>query len=272
MGHAYSALLNFQMARDAGGRFLLRIEDIDVTRCRRDLEAQMLFDLEWLGLEWDAEPRRQSDHFDDYREGLETLQDAGLIYPSFMSRSELKQAAANKGESWPRDPDGAPLYSGDEKSWSAERRAAAQIERPKPNKRLTMDDAIAQCAGPLYWIETGAGTDGETGEIRARPQDWGDLVIARLGTPTSYHLSVVLDDALQGISHVVRGRDVFHATSVHRLLQQLLGLPAPLYHHHDLILDDSGRKLSKSLKDTSLRALREAGATPGDVRRMIGLL
>ncbi len=231
----------------------------------------MLFDLEWLGIEWDGVPRRQSEHFDEYREGLETLAEAGMIYPSFISRGEIRKLAAEKGPDWPTDPDGAPIYPGDERHWSAEKRAMFELEAPAKNQRLAMDKAIAMVAGPLHWLDTGAGPDGETGDITARPEAWGDLVIARQGTPTSYHLSVVLDDALQGVTNVVRGSDVFHATSVHRLLQHLLGIPAPVYHHHELILDQTGRKLSKSLEDTSLRALRESGATPQDLRRMIGL-
>ena len=271
LGHAYSALLNFQMAREAGGTFLLRIEDIDVTRCRPDLETQMLFDLEWLGIEWDGAPRRQSEHFEEYREALETLEDAGLIYPSFMSRSQIKKAVAEMDGDWPRDPDNAPLFPGDEKTWSRERQEAAARLKPSHTKRLNMQEAIAHCGGPLTWDEHGSGPEGESGDVIAKTDAWGDVVLARSDTPTSYHLSVVVDDALQGITHVVRGRDLFHATSVHRVLQHLLGLPAPLYHHHDLILDETGRKLSKSLQDTSLTALRESGLQPADIRRMVGL-
>ncbi len=259
------------MAREAGGTFLLRIEDIDTSRCRPDLETQMLFDLDWLGIEWDEEPRRQSEHFDDYRAALDTLEDAGLVYPAFMSRSRIKKAIADKADEWPIDPDGVPHYPGDERSWSDEKRDAEARLTLSHAKRLDMDKALVHYKTMLGWTETGAGPEGETGDVTGKPEAWGDVILARSETPTSYHLSVVLDDAMQGITDVVRGRDLFHATSVHRLLQELLGLAAPIYHHHGLIVDDSGRKLSKSLKDTSLTALRESGLQPEDIRRMVGL-
>lgn len=271
LGHAYSALLNFHMARDAGGKFLLRIEDIDQSRCRPDLETQMLHDLEWLGIEWDEEPRRQSEHFKDYGDALETLQDAKLVYPAYMSRGEIKKSIAAKSRPWPTDPDGAPLYPGNERDWPLSQHDLAVAENTPHSLRLNMTAALAHANVALAWQESGAGPNGETGTITAAPNAWGDVVLGRSDTPTSYHLSVVLDDALQGISHVVRGRDLFQATSVHRLLQKLLGLPQPQYHHHDLILADDGRKLSKSQHDTSITALREAGLTPADIARMVGL-
>jgi len=271
LGHAYSALLNYQMAREAGGTFLVRIEDIDRERCRPELEAQMLLDLEWLGLEWDDQPRRQSENFEDYRAALAELDSAGLIFPSFMSRSDIQRAVKDMGKIWPTDPDNAPLYPGNEKQWSKQKRMAHEAQSPVRNWRLSMDEAIVRCGGMLHWTETGFGPGGETGKVTARPQDWGDVVIARAAVATSYHLSVVVDDAAQGVTHVVRGLDVFHATSVHRVLQQLLDLPVPHYHHHRLVLDDNGRKLSKSDHDTSLSALRAAGLQPADIKRMVGL-
>ncbi|WP_163265803.1 tRNA glutamyl-Q(34) synthetase GluQRS [Chelativorans alearense] len=274
LGHAYSALLNFAMAREAGGRFLLRIEDIDITRCTPELEEQIYRDLAWLGLEWKTPVRRQSKHFDDYAEALERLVEAEIVYPSFMSRGEARAYIADAeadGAPWPRDPDGAPHFPPvDRKRPAAERRR--RMEGGEPFAwRLDMKAAMAHWGRPLFWEESGSGPYGETGSVPARPEVWGDVVIARKEMPASYHLSVVVDDALQGITHVVRGRDLFHATAVHRLLQELLGLPVPFYHHHALILDEDGRKLSKSHGDTGIAALRAAGATPGDIARMVGL-
>lgn len=274
LGHAYSALLNQQMAVEANGRFLLRIEDIDLQRCTPALEAAMLDDLRWLGLVWEEPPRRQSKHLETYRKALDVLRDAGLAYPAFMSRAEIKAAVTRKEESgmnWPRDPDGQPHYPGDEREWSPQRQRQMSLEKPRHAWRLDMAAAMRHAGDRLVWSESGAGPDGSSGEIVADPSAWGDVVIARSDIPTSYHLAVVIDDAGQSITHVVRGRDLFHATSVHRLLQVLLGLPAPHYHHHDLILTDDGRKLSKSARDTSLQNLRDAGLTPADIRRMIGL-
>src|SRR5215210_6407662 len=201
LGHAYSALLNHDLARRTGGRFLLRIEDIDATRCRPEFEAAIYEDLAWLGISWETPVRRQSEHFARYREVVERLAGFGLIYPSFESRAELA------------------------------------------------------------WREDGAGPGGESGIVNAYPQAWGDVILARKETPTSYHLSVVIDDALQGVTDVVRGRDLFWSTSVHLLLQQLLGIPAPVYHHHRLLRDDTGQKLSKSTRATAIRELRRQGLT-----------
>jgi glutamyl-Q tRNA(Asp) synthetase len=268
LGHALSALLNFEMARAAGGRFLLRIEDIDAARCRPEYEQAIYDDLAWLGIAWEEPVRRQSAHLDDYRAALVRL--GGLVYPSFESRGEIARLVAERGNSWPRDPDGAPLYPGDARSLpDAERKR--RIEAGEPYAlRLDMAAAIARTR-PLTWTETGAGPNGETGMIPAAPQLWGDVVLARKETPTSYHLSVVIDDALQGVTDVVRGQDLFWATGVHRLLQALFDLPGPCYHHHRLILDAAGQKLSKSTRATALRALRDDGASAADIRRMLGL-
>lgn len=267
LGHAYSALVNHAMAKAAGGRFLLRIEDIDRARCTPALEARMLDDLRWLGLEWEEPVRRQSDHFDDYRAALDTLVGAGLAYRSAMSRGDVRRfvdAQERAGAVWPRDPDGAPLFPGRAHDPGGQGGAW----------RLDVAAALDHLGGAaaLGWTEEGAGPEGETGRQAADPSAWGDFVLARRDTPTSYHLSVVVDDALQGITHVVRGRDLFAATAAHVLLQALFGLPRPVYRHHDLIVDEAnGRKLSKSLGDTALASLRAAGATPGDIRRMVGL-
>ena len=271
LGHALSALLDFEMARAAGGRFLLRIEDIDSTRCRPEYEAAIYQDLAWLGIAWEEPVRRQSEHLDDYRAAVARLSDMGLVYPSFESRSEIAMLASEPGsqDGGPRDPDGAPIYPGTSKHLTPAERARRMASEPYA-LRLDMAGAIAR-TGSLHWQESGNGPGGESGSIAAAPECWGDVVLARRQTPTSYHISVVVDDAAQGVTHVVRGQDLFWATSVHRLLQALLGLPGPAYHHHRLLLDRDGRKLSKSTRATGLRELRAHGLTPRDVRRMIGL-
>ena len=271
LGHALSAILNHDMAAKAGGRFLLRIEDIDRARCRPEFEAAIFADLAWLGLDWEEPVRRQSEHLGLYAAMLERLKAMGLVYPSFMTRGEIRAAVAEaeaKGKRWPRDPDGTPLYPGRERDLSPDEQAA-RIASGRPYAwRLDMEQAVRR-VGPLTWRETGAGPAGETGLIAADPASWSDVVLSRSDAPSSYHLSVVVDDAVQGITHVVRGRDLYHATSVHRLLQELLDLPQPVYHHHRLILGPDGRKLSKSNEDTGIGAFRAAGHSPADVRAMI---
>ncbi|WP_439924178.1 tRNA glutamyl-Q(34) synthetase GluQRS [Nitrobacter sp. JJSN] len=272
LGHAYSALLNFESARARGGRLLLRIEDIDATRCRAEFEAAIYEDLGWLGIAWETPVRRQSDHFADYRAALDRLAALGLLYPSFESRAEI--AALVKAREadgvWPRDPDGVPLYPGAAKSLPDEERERRLRSGAPFALRLDMD-AACRVAGDLAWTERGCGPDGETGDVVARPKAWGDVILARKDTPTSYHLSVVIDDALQGITDVVRGQDLFWSTAVHRLLQNILDLPRPVYRHHDLICDGAGKKLSKSSEATGLRELRARGMTAEEVRRLIGL-
>jgi glutamyl-Q tRNA(Asp) synthetase len=272
LGHAYSALLNHDMAREFGGRFLLRIEDIDAERCRGEFEQAIYEDLHWLGVSWPEPVRRQSWHFDDYAGAIAKLEAQGLLYPSFESRRELAALVAELDQQggWPRDPEGAPIYPGRARKLPAAERKRRRDSGEPFALRLAMDAAVAR-AGVLTWSETGAGPHGQTGVVTAAPQMWGDVVLARKETPTSYHLAVVLDDALQGVTDVVRGQDLFWSTGIHRLLQALLGLPEPAYHHHKLILDDDGHKLSKSTKSTGLRELRGAGVSALDVRRMIGL-
>jgi glutamyl-Q tRNA(Asp) synthetase len=272
LGHAYSALLNHDMARELGGRILLRIEDIDPSRCRPDYEAAIYEDLGWLGMSWQQPVRRQSEHFGDYAAALGKLEAQGLIYPSFESRGEIAALVAERDRRgrWPRDPDGVPLYPGNARELS---RAEGERRRGAGEPfalRLAMDAAVAR-AGALQWTESGAGPQSQIGRVAAVPQMWGDVVLARKEAPTSYHLAVAVDDALQGVSDIVRGQDLFWSTGIHRLLQALLGLPEPAYHHHRLILDAAGRKLSKSTRATSLRALRAAGAAAADIRRMVGL-
>jgi glutamyl-Q tRNA(Asp) synthetase len=258
LGHALSALLNADMAAAVAGRLLLRIEDIDETRCRPEYEAAVYEDLAWLGIEWQQPVRRQSEHYENYRAALARLDSLGLIYPSFESRAEIARTAAGT------DPDGAPLYSGAAKGLSrAERERRIASEEPYA-LRLDMEAAAAR-VGALSWDETGEG------EVVAAPELWGDVILARKETSTSYHLSVVVDDAAQGVTHVVRGRDLFQSTSVHRLLQALLGLSAPRSRHHRLILDTEGNKLSKSTSATGLRELRAHGVPLAEIRRLVGL-
>lgn len=280
LGHALSALLNFDMARAAGGRLLLRIEDIDTTRCRPEFESAIYEDLAWLGVTWERPVRRQGEHFADYAAALAELDAQGLVYPSFESRAEIAAqiAAQRRADAWPRDPDGAPLYPGGGRALPPSERERRMRTGEPYALRLDMAAALARAAalspGEIWngiWTETGAGPGGETGVIAAEAARWGDVVLGRKETPASYHLAVVIDDAQQGVTDVVRGSDLFWATSVHRLLQTLLGLPTPVYHHHRLVLDADGRKLSKSTQATALRALRAAGVGAAEIRRMVGL-
>lgn len=274
LGHAYSALLNQKLARAAGGRLLLRIEDIDTTRCTPQFEAGMLADLKWLGLGWEEPVRRQSEHFAEYGATLDRLIREELVYPAFMSRGEIRAFITDseqRGRDWPRDPDGVPLYPPADKALPVKERRRRIAENAPFAWRLDVGAAMARVGRDLAWAEFVDETLSATRSVEARPQDWGDVIVARRDIPTSYHLAVVMDDALQGVSHVVRGQDLFSATGVQRLLQEILELPRPAYFHHRLILGPDGRKLSKSLKDTGLAALREAGASPQEVRRMVGL-
>jgi glutamyl-Q tRNA(Asp) synthetase len=269
LGHALSALLNADRAKAARGRLLLRIEDIDAARCRPEYEAAIYEGLAWLGIAWEQPVRRQSEHYGDYRTALAKFDAMGLVYPSFESRAEIAALVAAR-EPWPRDPDGAPLYPGNAKTMAAAECARRMAAGAPYALRLDMAAALAR-TGALTWEETGAGPAGETGTIVADPAAWGDVILARKETPTSYHLAVAVDDASQGVTEVVRGRDLFHATSVHRLLQALLGWPAPRYHHHRLILDADGNKLSKSTFATGLLELRARGASAADIRKLAGL-
>jgi len=273
LGHAYSALLNAELAGRFGGRFLLRIEDIDPTRCRPEFEQAIYDDLAWLGLAWEEPVRRQSEHIVEYAARLDELKSRGLVFPCFCSRKAIAAAVsareAETGTPWRRDPDGAPLYPGicrDLKAAEAGRRIAAGAAHAW---RLDIAAALAAASPQLAYRRLAP--DATESVVAARPERWGDTVMARKEVPTSYHLSVVLDDAVQGVTHVVRGQDLQPATSVHRVLQALLSLPPPLYHHHRLILDAEGKKLSKSNRATALHELRQQGKTPADIRRIVGL-
>jgi glutamyl-Q tRNA(Asp) synthetase len=260
------------MARRLGGRFLVRVEDIDITRSRPEFIAGILDDLAWLGIRWEEPVLRQSEHFAVYGAAGRRLQEDGLLYPCFATRAEI--AAATQSRPDAVDPDGAPLYPGLHKALPAEEVARRRNRGERFALRLDMERALeavrTKLGGrPLTFTEIGA--DGSRREVAAEPERWGDAVIVRKDIPASYHLAVVVDDARQGVTHVTRGLDLYAATDLHRLLQVLLGLPEPLYHHHRLITDESGRKLAKSAHDSSLRSLREQGWTPERVREVLGL-
>jgi len=269
LGHALSALIGYERARACGGRFLLRIEDIDKGRSRQRFVAGILADLAWLGVAWEEPVVFQSQRLAAYRTASERLERMGLLYPCFATRTEI-EATASAG----RDPDGAPLYPGLYKGRDLAEVARRQAAGEPYALRIDMEAAIGTAcmklaSAPLHFTELGE--DGRAQTIAARPERWGDAVLVRKDTPASYHLAVVIDDAWQGVTHVTRGRDLYPATDLHRLLQVLLDLPAPLYQHHRLITDEAGRKLAKSARDTSLRSLRQSGLTPASIRRLIGL-
>jgi len=266
LGHAYSALLNAKMARETGGRLLLRIEDIDVARCRPEYEGAIYEDLAWIGFNWEEPVRRQSEHLSNYARALDPLRDRDLTYPCFCTRGNIARAIAGRADG-PRDPDGSPLYPGTCRRLDAKTREARLASSERPAWRLNMEKAIG-VVEPLTWTEYGTGNVAELG---AEPQAWGDVVVARRDIATSYHISVVVDDAAQDITDVVRGKDLFASTGVHRLLQVLLGLPAPRYHHHELITEAGGHKLSKGRGSPTLRDLRAGGMMPEKIRSAVGL-
>jgi len=268
LGHALSALTGFEMAQRIGGRFLVRIEDIDVARCREEYVAGIFEDLSWLGIRWEEPVLRQSQYFADYAQAAQWLEAQGLL--CFASRGEI-EAAAIPGAV---DPDGAPLSPRLHRNLTPEDIAARMDAGQRFALRLDMERALAKAherlaGAPLTFTERGA--DGRLHVIDAHAEAWGDAVILRKDVPASYHLAVVIDDARQGVTHVTRGRDLYHATGLHRLLQVLLHLSEPLYHHHRLLTDAEGRKFAKSAGDIGLAALRAGGATPAEVRRLCGL-
>ena len=265
LGHAFAALAAEAPALAAGGRFLLRIEDIDRTRRRSEFEVALLEDLAWLGLAWEAPVRRQSEHFDDYRNALARLETVGLVYPCFCTRREIAAeiaAAASAPHLASLGPDG-PIYPGTCRGLAHSERAARIAAGVPYAWRLDTAEASRR-AGKLSWI------DRERGKQMARPEIFGDVVLARKDTPASYHLAVTVDDALQGITLVTRGEDLFAATHVHRLLQALLGLPTPAYSHHRLIVGPDGKRFAKRDKAMTLRSLRAAGRAPAEVRALAG--
>lgn len=268
LGHAFAAMTAHEAAARAGGRFLVRLEDLDRTRCRPEFEAAILKDLAWLGLQWEQPVLRQSERFAAYRAALNRLADRGLLYPCFCTRGDIAAEIARSAEA-PHGPEG-PLYPGTCRSPS-ERERLARIDSGVPYA-LRLDVAkAAALAGALSFEEQGHGPNGEHGLIVADPLLFGDIVIARKDVPASYHLAVVVDDAHQGVTLVTRGNDLFAATPVQRLLQALLELPAPAYAHHRLILDAQGRKFSKRDRAATLKSMRERGVTPAEIRERLGL-
>jgi glutamyl-Q tRNA(Asp) synthetase len=263
LGHAYSALYTWHAATLLGGTVLLRIEDIDAERSKPEFTQAIFEDLHWLGLDWPEPVMQQSARLDIYAAAGNRLRDQGLLYPCFCSRSDIAAAATET------DPDGAPLYPGTCRHLDRGEQIT-RLERGDPVQfRLDTESAIER-TGMLTFTAVGPLVTDRPQVRYARPQRWGDVVLQRKGTPTSYHLSVVVDDAAQGVTHVTRGRDMEAATDIHVLLQMLLGLPSPIYNFHRLILDDEGRKLAKSKGSESLADLRTKGWTPQDVRRAVG--
>lgn len=262
LGHAYSALYARQLAADAGGRFLLRIEDIDATRCRPEFEAGIFEDLAWLGLEWEEPVWRQSERMAVYAEALGRLEARGLLYPCFCTRKDIEREIADAGHA-PHGPDG-PVYPGTCRHLSAAERTARIEAGAAYAARLRMDRAMA-AAGPLAFA------DRDAGRVAVDGTPFGDVVLARKDVPASYHLAVVVDDAAQGVTLVSRGEDLLPATHVHRLLQALLGFPEPGYAHHRLLADAAGRRFAKRDRSLTIEALRKAGHSPAEVRRMAGM-
>ena len=262
LGHAFSARTAFDAAREAGGRFLLRIEDIDTSRARPAFEAGIHDDLRWLGLAWEAPVRRQSEHLDDYQAALEPLRAKGLVYRCFRTRREVAQAAASAPHGAEAPFVGGLLPAQEE----AERLAAGEPFA----WRLDVAAAVAR-TGALSFVEEGVGPNGEHGVIRAEPQRFGDVVLARRDVGVAYHLAVVVDDALQGVTHVIRAADLHEAAHVQRLLQALLDLPTPTYRHHALLLGDDGKRLAKRNGAEALADLRARGVTPEAIRERLGM-
>jgi len=273
LGHAYCALLNARMAQQLGGQCLLRYEDIDKSRCRKEFYDAIERDLGWLGLNYPQAKRYQSQHLADYDARLRQLIQEKLVYPAFLTRGAVRAYIAQQpnADNWPQDPDGAPLYPTFERDIT-EQELKKRMKLGKDFAwRLNMTAALNCVGQDLYFLETDPKAPNTGSMVRAQPQIWGDVVLARRDIGTSYHLAVVVDDALQQISHVVRGRDLFAATHLHRLLQELFGFSTPLYHHHRLILDEAGGKLSKSTNATALATLREQGISAAAIRDMLSL-
>ena len=262
-GHALAAIIPWREAMDNGGRFLLRIEDIDRERCHAEFEVGIFEDLAWLGLTWEEPVRRQSDHMDDYADAISMLQDQGVIYPCFCSRADIRAEIA-RSDSAPHGPDGA-LYPGTCRHLSRDQKNTRIAAGDAHALRLDVEKSLALIKEPLVWHDRLAGV------IVANPTPHGDVVLARKDTPTSYHLSVVVDDALQGINLITRGKDLFEATDVHRLLQSLLGLPTPDYFHHELVVGEDGRRLATRHKARSLESIRESGTTAQELFSQLGL-
>mgnify|MGYP002641816824 CR=1 FL=1 len=265
LGHAYSALFAAAAVEKSHGQFLVRIEDIDSGRCRKEFEDQIFEDLKWLGLSWETPVRRQSEHMADYKAQLDILSDMGILYPCFCTRADIRreiEACGHAPHDIPSGPDG-PLYPGTclhlTKSEREDRIASAQPFA----LRLHMSEAI-KIAGPLEWHDL------DQGRTIARPEIFGDVVLARKETPTSYHLAVTLDDHLQDVTLVTRGEDLFHASHIHSLLQSLFGLNKPQYHHHRLLQDEDGKRFAKRDNAVPLKEIKESGTTAVEIRQQLG--
>ncbi len=260
LGHAYSALFAYEAAKREGGKFLLRIEDIDPVRCKPEFADDLIEDLGWLGLIWEQPVRRQSQHLADYTDAAAKLREKGVLYPCFCTRKEVEAEAAAAGHA-PHETEGV-IYAGTCRNLSSAQRDELMAQHKTANWRLDVEKALAM-TGALFWH------DRTKGKIEAKPQDFGDVVLVRKDVPTSYHLSVTVDDHLQSITLVTRGEDLFRATDIHRLLQALHGYETPDYHHHPLLKDGQGRRFAKRDKSVTLRSLRTTGKTPEDIRKMI---
>jgi len=258
LGHAYSSLFAFEAARKNGGRFILRIEDIDFIRCRREFEVAILEDLAWLGIEWETPMRRQSDHLHVYGAAAEQLRARGLLYPCFCTRKDIQREIEAAGTA-PHGPEG-PLYPGPCRSLSEDESQSRIASGESFAMRLDLNRAIAEAGDHLEWMDL------ERGPQRAHPEILGDVVLVRKDIGCSYHLAVVMDDGLQGITRITRSEDLFEATHVQRLLQALLGLPTPEYHHHPLICDPNGKRLAKRDQAETLRSLRSSGISAHELR------
>jgi glutamyl-Q tRNA(Asp) synthetase len=273
LGHAFSALTAFGAAKDAGGTCVLRIEDTDTTRCKPDLDAAILEDLAWLGLTWPEPVRRQSAHFTDYARTLDRLAARGMVYRCFKTRKEIADEIGRAPHHPGEGPEGV-IYPGPAKPLSADEEAA-RIEAGEAFAwRLSISacrEALGAAFEALHFTEEGAGPDGETGSILASPDILGDVIVGRKDSGTSYHLACVHDDALQGVTHVIRGQDLFFVTHLHVLLQTLLGLPSPVYRHHRLLAGADGQRLAKRDGAKTLASLRAQGLSPADVRTLAGL-
>jgi glutamyl-Q tRNA(Asp) synthetase len=262
LGHAHAALTAWRRAREADGQFLLRLEDIDTGRCRPEFAASILEDLAWLGIDWDGPVRVQSEHLPEYQPVLDTLAGRGLLYPCFCTRADIQREIAGSASA-PHAPDGSPVYPGTCRRLSQDERSARLAAGERFALRLDMARAVAE-AGPLSFAEDGQG------RLACEPARFGDVVLARKDSPASYHLCVTHDDALQGVTLVTRGKDLKPATDLHRLLQALMGWPAPNYAHHRLLTDAAGRRLAKRDRAATLRDLRASGISAAEVRAMAG--
>jgi glutamyl-Q tRNA(Asp) synthetase len=261
LGHAFSALFAWRRARAAGGRFLVRLEDIDTGRCRAEFADAILDDLAWLGLDWDGEVRVQSRHLAEYRAVLDSLVARSLLYPCFCTRADI-QREVEQSAAAPHAPDGSPLYPGTCRSLSRDERDARVATGERHALRLDMQSALAGVSDTLSFEEEGEAA------VVCRPEQFGDVVLARKDAPASYHLCVTHDDAVQGVTLVTRGADLKAATHLQRLLQALMGWPAPAYAHHPLLTDVAGRRLAKRDRAAALHELRAQGCTPAEVRAL----